>query len=106
MSDETTPQDDKAMSPASTGSAISPSLIERAFREVIDSANEASRTHATNYAGLIHALLAKGVISPEELEAGRQRAKPLVDEMFGQTPEQKQREMLDKSLERLREPKA
>jgi len=98
MTDSTTPQDDAAMSPASTGYAVEPRLIERAFREVIESANEASRTHAMNYAGLITALLAKGVISAEELEAGRQQAKPLVDEHFGPTPEQKRSEELVKFL--------
>ena len=91
---------------ASDGYAIQPRLIERAFREVIESANEASRAHAMNYAALITALLTKGVISAEELEAGRQQAKPLVDEHFGPTPEQKRSEELVKLLGALGKPKA
>ena len=100
MSDEKT-NDRAEPSPASDGYAIQPRLIERAFREVIESANEASRTHAMNFAGLITALLTKGVISAEELEAGRQQAKPLVDEHFGPTPEQKRSEELVKLLRSL-----
>jgi len=86
---------------ASGGYAVQPRLIERAFREVIESVNEASRAHAMNYTGLITALLTKGVISAEELEAGRQQAKPLVDEHFGPTPEQKRSEDLVKLLSAL-----
>ena len=94
-------QDNEEPSAASAGYAIQPRLIERAFRKVIESANEASRTHAINYAGLITALLTKGIISAEELEAGRQQAKPLVDEHFGPTPEQKRSEELAKLLDAL-----
>ena len=98
---ENKPQDSAAMPPASDSYAVEPKVIERAFREVIESANEASRTHAMNYSGLITALLTKGVISAEELEAGRQQAKPLVDEHFGPTPEQKRSEELVKLLSAL-----
>jgi hypothetical protein len=101
MRDETTPQDDAAMSPASAGYADA-RLVERALKEVIESANEMSRTHALNYAGLLHALLLKGVISPEELEAGRGRAKPLVDQHFGPTPEEKKAESLRELFETIK----
>lgn len=77
-------------------------LVERAFKEVIESANEMSRTHALNYAGLLHALLLKGVISPEELEAVRERAKPVVDQHFGPTPEEKKAASLRELFETIK----
>lgn len=77
-------------------------LVERAFKEVIESANEMSRAHALNYAGLLHALLLKGVISPEELEAGRERAKAVVDERFGPTPEEKKAASLRELFETIK----
>lgn len=86
---------------ASGGYAIPGQAIERAFRDLANKANEASRAHAMNYVGLIHALLLKGVISPEELEAGRERARAVVDEHFGPTPEQKQAENLARLIEAL-----
>ena len=95
------PKDTAEPSGASGGYAVQPRLIERAFREVIESVNETSRSHALNYMGLMHALLTKGVISPEELEAGRQRAKQAVDEHFGPTPEQRRSEELAKLLDAL-----
>jgi hypothetical protein len=64
-------------------------LVERAFREVLESVNEVSRAHAMNYAGLLHSLLGKGVITAEELEAGREKAKPAVDKHFGPTPDER-----------------
>lgn len=69
-------------------------LVERAFKELTESANEMSRAHALNHLGLLHALLLKGVISQEELEAGRERAKPVVDQHFGPTPKEKKAELL------------
>ncbi|NBW23770.1 MAG: hypothetical protein EBR82_89075 [Caulobacteraceae bacterium] len=101
MTDETTPHDGKAMPPASAGYA-DVRLVAQAFREVIDTANEASRAHATNYAGLIHALLGKGAITAEELEAGRQKAKPAVDEHFGPTPDERKAKELAELLQRLK----
>ena len=97
----TEPNETAEPSGASGGYAVQPRLIERAFREVIESVNETSRSHALNYMGLMHALLTKGVISPEELEAGRQRAKQAVDEHFGPTPEQRRSEELAKLLDAL-----
>jgi hypothetical protein len=88
-------------SPASAGYA-DVRLVAQAFREVIDTANEASRAHATNYAGLIHALVGKGVITAEELEAGRQKAKPAVDEHFGPTPDERKAKELVGLLQRLK----
>lgn len=99
MSGETTPQDDKAMSPASAGYADA-RLVERAFRDVIEGANEMSRAHTMNYMGLLCALLLKGVITEEELEAAREKAAEFVDQRFGPTPEEKKaaamQELLDK----------
>ena len=77
-------------------------LVERAFKEVVESANEASRAHALNYVGLLHALLLKGVISPEELEAGRERARTVVDEHFGPTPEEKKAASLKELFEKFK----
>jgi len=74
-------------SPASAGYADA-RLVERAFRRVLESVNEVSRAHAINYAGLLHSLLEKGVITAEELEAAREKARPAVDKHFGPTPDE------------------
>jgi ribosomal protein L20 len=73
-------------------------LVERAFRDLIEKVNEASRAHTMNYTGLLYALLLKGVIAPEELEAAREKAKAVVDKLFGQTPEAKKAEAVDELL--------
>jgi len=84
---------------ASGGYAIPAAAIQRAFRELVDHMNEASRARAMNYAGLITALLLKGVISAEELEAGREQARAAVDEHFGPTPDEKRDVELRKVLD-------
>ena len=84
---------------ASGGYAIPEAAIQRAFRQMADHINEASRAHAMNYAGLITALLLKGVISAEELEAGREQARAAVDEHFGPTPDEKRVVELRKVLD-------
>jgi hypothetical protein len=81
-------QDTSEPSLASAGYADA-RLVERAFREVLERVNEVSRAHAMNYAGLLHALLVKGVITVEELEAGREKARPAVDKHFGPTPDER-----------------
>jgi hypothetical protein len=87
MSDDNT-KEPAEPSPASAGYADA-RLVERAFREVLESVNEVSRAHAMNYAGLLHSLLEKGVITAEELEAGREKARPAVDKHFGPTPDER-----------------
>jgi TPP-dependent pyruvate/acetoin dehydrogenase alpha subunit len=91
--------DDKAMSPASAGYADA-RLVERAFRDVIEGANEMSRAHTMNYTGLMYALLLKGIITEQELEAAREQARAAVDKAFGPTPEEKKaaamQELFDK----------
>jgi hypothetical protein len=80
-------------------------LVERAFREVIEGIHELSRHHSMNYTGLLYALLLKGVITPEELEAGREKARPAVDEHFGPTLSEKKAKELQELFERFK-PKA
>jgi hypothetical protein len=65
------------------------SPVGRAFDEVIEGITEVNRNHAMNYTGLLYALLLKGVITQEELEAAREQARAVVDEAFGPTPEEK-----------------
>ena len=77
-------------------------LVERAFREVIESANEMSRGHALNYTGLMYALLLKGVITQEELESAREKARVVVDNHFGPTPEEKKAESMQELFERVK----
>ena len=77
-------------------------LVEQAFKDLIEQLNEASRSHAMNYTGLLYALLLKGVLSVEEVEAGRQKARAVVDEHFGPTPEAKKAAALSELFERLR----
>jgi hypothetical protein len=100
MSDNNT-QDGAEPSLASAGYADA-RLVERAFREVLESVNEVSRAHAMNYAGLLHSLLGKGVITAEELEAGREKAKPAVDKHFGPTPDERKAKELVELLKRLK----
>jgi hypothetical protein len=75
-------------------------LVERAFKDVIAGANEMSRAHTMNYTGLMYALLLKGIITEQELEAAREQARAAVDEAFGPTPEEKKaaamQELFDK----------
>jgi hypothetical protein len=91
--------DTNERSVASDGSATPAAAIQRAFRELADNMNEASRAHALNYTGLLYALMLKGVISPKELEAGREQAKAVVDEHFGPTPDEKRDVELRKLLD-------
>lgn len=77
-------------------------LVERAFREVIEGVTEVSRHHAMNYTGLLYALLLKGVITPEELEAGRAAARKPVDDHFGPTPEEKKAAAMQELLDRIK----
>jgi hypothetical protein len=77
-------------------------LVERAFREVIEGITEVSRHHAMNYTGLLYALLLKGVITPEELEAGREAARKPVDDHFGPTPEEKKAAAMQELFERVK----
>jgi len=68
--------------------------VERAFRDLIEQSNEASRAHAMNYTGMMYALLEKGVITPQALDEGRKKAKAVVDGYFGPTPEDKTAKLL------------
>jgi len=76
------------MSAASRGYASSKeSMVNHPLQILASEVNEASRAHATNYVGMLYALLEKGVITPEEIDAAREKAKRVVDEHFGPRPE-------------------
>ena len=80
---------------------VMPSVFQRLvadeFKQIVEQANEASRAHATNFATLMIALLEKGIISSEEMDAARVRATSLVDQEFARKRDE-QRAELDKRL--------
>ncbi|NBW19506.1 MAG: hypothetical protein EBR82_67175 [Caulobacteraceae bacterium] len=65
-----------------------------AMQRFADDLNEQFRAQATSCMTIMYALLDKGVITPEEMEAAREKAKKIVDKHFGPTPEEKLREQL------------
>ena len=73
--------------------------MDHAMQRFVDQINEVSRAHAANYATIMFALLEKGIITPQEMEAAREKAMKVVDEHFGPTPEEKTKAELAKFLE-------
>ena len=78
-------------------------LVANEFKQVIEQANEASRAHATNFATLMIALLEKGIISPEEMDAARVRATSLVDQEFARKRDEQRAELDQRLAEQLSE---
>lgn len=68
--------------------------MDNHLKTIEDAVNQASRAHATNYLTVIYALMEKGVITHEEMEAARETAKKVVDEHFGPTLEEKSKAQL------------
>jgi hypothetical protein len=64
-------------------------------KQLIEDINEMSKAHALNYSGLLAALVAKGILTPEEIEQGRYFAKPTVDSMFNGVVRTKEEVMQD-----------
>ena len=78
-------------------------LVVNEFKQVIEQANEASRAHATNFATLMIALLEKGIISSEEMDAARVRATSLVDQEFAIKRDEQRAELDQRLAEQLSE---
>ena len=80
---------------------VMPSVFQRLvvdeFKQIVEQANEASRAHATNFATLMIALLEKGIISSEEMDAARIRGTSLVDQEFARKRDE-QRAEVDRRL--------
>lgn len=80
---------------------VMPSVFQRLvvdeFKQIVERANEASRAHATNFATLMIALLEKGIISSEEMDAARIRGTSLVDQEFARKRDE-QRAEVDRRL--------
>jgi hypothetical protein len=52
------------------------------MKQLIDEINQMSKAHALNYAGLLAAIVKKGILTGEEIEEGRKIVKPSIDAMF------------------------
>lgn len=76
-------------------------LVVGEFKRLIEEANEASRAHATNFATLMIALLQKGIISSEEMDAARVMATSLVDQEFARKRDEQRRETDERLMEEL-----
>jgi predicted transcriptional regulator len=76
---------------------VMPSVFQRLvvdeFRQIVEQANEANRAHATNFTTLMIALLEKGIISSEEMDAARIRATSLVDQEFARKRDERRAEV-------------
>jgi hypothetical protein len=76
---------------------VLPSVFQRLvvdeFRQIVEQANEANRAHATNFTTLMIALLEKGIISSEEMDAARIRATSLVDQEFARKRDERRAEV-------------
>lgn len=67
------------------------------MQALVDNINEANQAHAVNFATLMIALMEKGVVSSDELNAARAKATSLADQEFARKRDERNADIL-KSL--------
>jgi len=76
-------------------------LVADEFKQIVEQANEARRAHTTNFATLMMALLEKGIISSEEMDAARVRATSLVDQELARKRDEHRAELDERLAEQI-----
>jgi len=67
------------------------------MQALVDNINEANQAHAVNFATLMIALMEKGVVSSDEMNAARAKATSLADQEFARKRDERNADIL-KSL--------
>lgn len=67
------------------------------MQTLVDNINEANQAHAVNFATLMIALMEKGVVSSDEMNAARAKATSLADQEFARKRDERNADIL-KSL--------